>query len=98
PPTPPLFPYTTLFRSEIERERHVVLNATDIERRRRDSVVEARCGRPTLRLDGDDGLGAPLRLQRLAASRVPVHERRTKWRGEERSEEHTSELQSREKL
>src|SRR3989441_4410164 len=70
PPRSTLFPYTTLFRSEIpERQRALHAPAREHELARVDQHGEHR---------GADG-------QRGA---------RARWRGAQRSEEHTSELQS----
>src|SRR5262249_61700611 len=84
PPRPPLFPYTTLFRSPVATRavqrgaRSRMLRATHADlphRRRRPRAGGARVGRDGRRraMAGVDGVDAP---------------RRT------RSEEHTSELQS----
>src|SRR2546422_8128108 len=82
PPRSTLFPYTTLFRSEQERERH-----TDRRRQRHagERDPQARPQRAPLARPGDE------RRDRAAPDRVGDHD----GDGVERSEEHTSELQSR---
>src|SRR2546429_2400680 len=70
PPRSTLFPYTTLFRSRVDHERHVGADQPHED----GEVAEEEP------IDG--ALGEPGRHQR------PVH-------GTRRSEEHTSELQSR---
>src|SRR2546422_1174028 len=74
PPRSTLFPYTTLFRSEVGR-------AQEAERPGR-RVVE-----PSLHDDPDRRLRAPVVLVEPMLADVPL--------GRRRSEEHTSELQSR---
>src|SRR5256885_10848451 len=83
PPRSTLFPYTTLFRSPDDHVHHA-----------RDEEAEAVTGRPELLRD---------RARRVAAERVrdeerdgDVHEREPDERHHraDRSEEHTSELQS----
>src|SRR3712207_8659599 len=70
PPRSTLFPYTTLFRSDVLRLLDEV---------RRDTLLRAGDDRPVLRVE----------LRDPALARLP---------GEGRSEEHTSELQSRQYL
>src|SRR5207253_10923068 len=82
PPTPPLFPYTTLFRSGGER----ALAATGA----RDTVNQRR-----LRNRGASGARDGNRDRREIAIEEPRVERHP---GALRSEEHTSELQSRGQL
>src|SRR3712207_7163890 len=85
PPRSTLFPYTTLFRSSVEHhQRHEVGDALAqvVHRERRDQL-------------GDRG------ANRLAVTAdVPARPRHRPWlaRRGERSEEHTSELQSRQYL
>src|SRR5690606_42165643 len=84
PPSPPLFPYTTLFRSRLAPP----YRATG----RRDSGERSRHRVPTL-ARGDPGQASrrPLgRCRGAGGGTVPGRE--------PRSEEHTSELQSRENL
>src|SRR3712207_9033695 len=80
PPRSTLFPYTTLFRSELRRDRR-------------------RPGELGLRLAGGQGL-EPRHAQRTAAHarRWSGSRRRARHRPRPRSEEHTSELQSRQYL
>src|SRR5690606_41932353 len=78
PPIPPLFPYTTLFRSH-HFQRHGLREVAVAQGRE----VVAAVGRP-----------APDGLEEQARRRVHVGGRA----GGARSEEHTSELQSRENL
>src|SRR5207248_11153317 len=88
PPRPPLFPYTTLFRSY--RDRAVVYVLAHVLRIALERIAEAACRRPDDRVD----VAGPLleillaELQRdffaLQFGNVRRH----------RSEEHTSELQS----
>src|SRR5207248_11667373 len=92
PPTPTLFPYTTLFRSDLalrartrerlEREIHALRALPHRSHRR---LLRARRNRRGAA--GDEGLGC-----------APHHRargiRRPAARGSVRSEEHTSELQS----
>src|SRR5438874_3071596 len=77
PPRPPLFPYTTLFRS---------LGVLDLIERDSDAVV---------RRAGEQGEKLLARLRELQ-TRFPAALRDVRGRG--RSEEHTSELQSRRDL
>src|SRR5690606_39362344 len=91
PPLPTLFPYTTLFRSPARRTAEVscaraVSSAARAARDRSRSVPRGRAA-PTSR--------ARLRC-RAARSALPV--RIAARPDRERSEEHTSELQSRENL
>src|SRR5207253_6727258 len=90
PPTSPLFPYTTLFRSD----RHLVIAEVvgldavfDLEAE--DVVVDALRGGEFRSIDGQQ-FGERLLALLLAPRQIG-------WRGraEARSEEHTSELQSR---
>src|SRR3712207_7953680 len=79
PPRSTLFPYTTLFRSLVQR----IANEVALDRER--VLHEAR------RMEGADGLvPGDARCHHLAAARPAGHE--------VRSEEHTSELQSRQYL
>src|SRR5690349_22127753 len=80
PPRSTLFPYTTLFRSNVRIERHGDL---------RDQALEGSAARQTLSA-GD------VRHVVRARRRGRVHRRRDP--DAQRSEEHTSELQSRRDL
>src|SRR5262245_63947334 len=82
PPTSTLFPYTTLFRSQVERGLALLEGLGDEAREgaRRDVAVLRRRQRLALVLEGLRG--------RLAPASAMIAARR------ERSEEHTSELQS----
>src|SRR5690606_41507519 len=84
PPSSPLFPYTTLFRS-----RPAAGNAPDPQD---DFLLRGR----------EQGVRAPVPGRRAGAGVQPAgHARRAaarRWGGHPRSEEHTSELQSRENL
>src|SRR5690606_39886870 len=94
-----LFPYTTLFRSRADLCR--TLQATRGDRRRHpDRRLHRRLGQPDLRPDEQRRGAGPAtaggrsecrrpRLATAAVRRIP---------GATRSEEHTSELQSRENL
>src|SRR5699024_12273365 len=93
PPRPPLFPYTTLFRSEVRRVEAVDLadlRAHDL------SGVDAVLYGPS-----DRGLrqsGPSCRIvdsHRSVAEDITSHPFAQPRLGVERSEEHTSELQSR---
>src|SRR5207247_11152086 len=87
PPPPPLFPYTTLFRSRIHDQRR--RPQTFIDRGRIDDRLE---GRPGLAMRGH----RPIVL--AAREIVPADHRQDgtgPWIECQRSEEHTSELQSR---
>src|SRR5205823_9012180 len=88
PPTPPLFPYTTLFRStraaRLGRSPHR-LTAGDRQRRRHE---ERGHGRRTRNRRAALAGGTARRPRRLARGRA-VRPARLR-----RSEEHTSELQS----
>src|SRR5689334_24147353 len=73
PPTSTLFPYTTLFRSDLDAAKAIPL----LER----AVVTAEsCGHD--------------RVVARAAAQLVYANKRTDWPAAERSEEHTSELQS----
>src|SRR3712207_8214663 len=82
PPRSTLFPYTTLFRSEL---------AVEVTSRRRGEVLERAGGRELL-----DGRSARLHLFRLVA--CPLDREARVRHLLARSEEHTSELQSRQYL
>src|SRR5690606_41657828 len=92
PPSPPLLPYTTLFRSRVPGDhvaRGVAHGAAD--------ALDPGVDRPALgRLRSHDGELGALGRGRLEtpARALPLLEERL----EIRSEEHTSELQSRENL
>src|SRR5690606_41511548 len=75
-PRPPLFPYTTLFRSRRRRSSSASASSPAPTRSSRRAWASTRCGR---------------RSSSSTRSRVPGSTRG-------RSEEHTSELQSRENL
>src|SRR3712207_7890283 len=79
PPRSTLFPYTTLFRSRISRNRKHVPHQRTSELR-----PHAHCVRI-----GEKPVGKP---------RTPCVQKREKARACDRSEEHTSELQSRQYL
>src|SRR5207247_8605687 len=81
PPTSTLFPYTTLFRSLPDRG---VLDS----RERRRGVVE-------LRARGDDVDALPVAVENDGGAEPPVGADPAVQRLRDRSEEHTSELQSR---
>src|SRR5438445_6437819 len=88
PPTPTLFPYTTLFRSQTSAGRHLLAHELT-------HTVQQQRGLPALSraVDGGDSLD-DARLESEAeavASEITSEEN-------ERSEEHTSELQSRQYL
>src|SRR5207302_10900110 len=97
PPPPPLFPYTTLFRSAIERR-------SANPRAKRSAVLEV--ARTARKNDLPSALREPPgkllpRLRRPLLHRVHVATRPGMEHDEglaRRSEEHTSELQSRENL
>src|SRR5690606_41002086 len=92
PPPPTLFPYTTLFRSQ--RVSGVLTEAVD--------EVEDTAGEPGLLEDaGPQRRREGSELRGLEDHRVAGGQRRAQLPGlehEGRSEEHTSELQSRENL
>src|SRR3712207_7970565 len=75
PPRSTLFPYTTLFRSEVRRGTH---------------------GLPRRSGSSRDGIGAALGAARGCSARIATAS--GEGHQEERSEEHTSELQSRQYL
>src|SRR5690606_41409085 len=89
PPPPPLFPYTTLFRSQARlppppmRRERAPSGEVDDRPRQQDPGHAADRHRPEHRLRERRDLAPRRRGDRIAA---------------ERSEEHTSELQSRENL
>src|SRR2546429_9944924 len=91
PPRSTLFPYTTLFRSP-PRRRTTVQIGVDIGGTFTDIVALDRAGRlsltkvPSTPKDLLDGIGAAVTRVLALADGQP---------GEQRSEEHTSELQSR---
>src|SRR5207253_10597438 len=78
PPTPTLFPYTTLFRSRCRPSRLPAHRRA----RRRCHGGSHRAGRRSEPAGGD--MAVKLRLTRVGSKKNPI-----------RSEEHTSELQSR---
>src|SRR5688572_31045529 len=84
PPRPPLFPYTTLFRSS-SRPRRASLIATYGKIA---AAPQPRAGAGTARLAGDFEVHSPKQQRRLAFPLTLLP----------RSEEHTSELQSQSKL
>src|SRR3712207_7564808 len=86
PPRSPLFPYTTLFRS-------VVVALDDVQVTRR---VEAELVRHVER--GLRGRAAIAGVATLAVARDAGHGLRSEVESADRSEEHTSELQSRQYL
>src|SRR5437762_6523950 len=80
PPSPPLFPYTTLFRSVVEHPREPIAEGEHIERRFRRAIASCEEHRyPPPLSEAAIGLGRAA-MQRACRAR--------------RSEEHTSELQS----
>src|SRR3712207_7068543 len=90
PPRSTLFPYTTLFRSDVRRRARAGLE---------DHVGDLALDRRELRVAEVGGIAAPpgQRVQRW--QQLERHERRTPAELEQsRSEEHTSELQSRQYL
>src|SRR5690606_41579537 len=92
-PRPPLSPYTTLFRSpEVVGDR-VLQDPLEQQRQFGRRTVGIAGGEPEHRVlhDVERNLPVANRVDRLL-------ERSALGRGEERSEEHTSELQSRENL
>src|SRR5690606_40120412 len=88
PPTSPLFPYTTLFRSRDSLRPRRLLDRRQLEVRADPVAVRGQEGH-------QDGAGRE-NPGRDEKPRVVVAERLPRLR--ERSEEHTSELQSRENL
>src|SRR5205085_12181822 len=88
PPTSTLFPYTTLFRSQALRLRGGVVGLAVGQH---PEVADGQDDRPGDRAAGDHPAPAP-----SATSPAPAPCARE--RGEERSEEHTSELQSQSNL
>src|SRR5207249_8868162 len=93
PPHPPLFPYTTLFRSPFPVCRHqlgcheVVAGQPELPGEAADTATEREACHAGVR-DGADGRGEPER----EGFAVEFAEERARL---DRSEEHTSELQSR---
>src|SRR5262249_62028445 len=91
PPAPPLFPYTTLFRSlGLTYEDRLEEQPAPAVQVRQDSQLLERIRRQVLRLvdDQNDAAARPaLTLQEFCEGIVQVA-------GARRSEEHTSELQS----
>src|SRR5690606_41660171 len=97
-PSPPLFPYTTLFRSTAPAEASTSVSSMENDLQRAiDLAREAR--RPVFVLGvGARQSAAPLRAV-LSATDAPVLSTyRAKGVIPDRSEEHTSELQSRENV
>src|SRR3712207_7598031 len=86
PPRSPLFPYTTLFRSATGREKSLKSVPTGCS-----SAKDAHDGEATAGFE--DAAGLP-----QGTSRVPELVQRPAADGSRRSEEHTSELQSRQYL
>src|SRR3712207_9072074 len=94
PPRSTLFPYTTLFRSRIEAEEHRDEHRRAAERARPDGDPEHLRGDELLRVDRR-------RQDRVVGALELGLDEGAEHRGEgggERSEEHTSELQSRQYL
>src|SRR5690625_7025265 len=83
-PTPSLFPYTTLFRSAVTRVRHATARAIH-------NFFDQRgyywVNKPIITTSDAEGAGEMFRISSLDLLNIP--------RTEDRSEEHTSELQSR---
>src|SRR5690606_39283827 len=96
-PTPPLFPYTTLFRSRNTRELRGDREVVEVRALTPLGWVEREASATGLgRRDGSDDhatepVGVEGRVQWPGCAAVHLHVVR-------RSEEHTSELQSRENL
>src|SRR3712207_7515891 len=88
PPRSTLFPYTTLFRSHVARVARV--EHADAVRVPRDVEVGADEQRVVDRVVAGLLVGRPARVERLERADLPRRRRR--------SEEHTSELQSRQYL
>src|SRR2546421_8366004 len=84
PPRSTLFPYTTLFRSLEAARHHVEIDAAPVQESQRGDHLGDAVGMHVHRLDRHEG-AEPLRV-------------RDDVLGDERSEEHTSELQSRSDL
>src|SRR5690606_42098693 len=97
PPAPPLFPYTTLFRSDPFRRELLrgLQRKLDHAREGDDGDVLARPHHPGLADRHDPILGVRHRVA-LAVDELMLEEDHRI--GVPRSEEHTSELQSRENL
>src|SRR5204862_6903431 len=89
PPRPPLFPYTTLFRSRIRAARRHVERADDVTLARQAalSATPAPTG-----AEGARGARVAELFREIGLSHVGVDQ------AGNRSEEHTSELQSRRDL
>src|SRR5258707_1963365 len=77
PPKSTLFPYTTLFRSEVH-------NFAQIYRIAEVDIIHGRCDYIAVRMS--------------VCRQCPCHVNKVHWRHTDRSEEHTSELQSRQYL
>src|SRR5690606_41215322 len=92
PPRLTLFPYTTLFRSAQQGRLPVGVDAALVRRQQPRDRLQQRRLAGAVRADDADGL-APVGDERQALDRVDLGHR-----GAVRSEEHTSELQSRENL
>src|SRR3712207_9592768 len=94
PPRSTLFPYTTLFRSAERNARTDQNEATSL--RRRQGLIEE----PRTECEREDR--RHVRQQRGARGSLPrkhpVEQHRCETRRQDRSEEHTSELQSRQYL
>src|SRR3712207_8654282 len=88
PPRSTLFPYTTLFRSPGDRGGRAALELAG------DGLRAARAVRPPPR----DGAGLLQRAQRVRAGPLAHRLPGVRALGRPRSEEHTSELQSRQYL
>src|SRR3712207_8540961 len=86
PPRSTLFPYTTLFRSDLLHDIHLLPDALDI----RDDQAEPRPKRARVAPEALDRIGIALRHR--------AHAERDRHDDQDRSEEHTSELQSRQYL
>src|SRR5699024_12261289 len=80
PPSPPLFPYTTLFRSDAAG----VLRHDRLMGKRRETVMRETIDVESIGLHGDLSAGSPFRVEEICSQHQI-----------DRSEEHTSELQSR---
>src|SRR3712207_8428186 len=90
PPRSTLFPYTTLFRSQQPPNGTVVVS---VEHSAGRAVLRGRCTK-----QGTDAVEGSLSTGEIGSATAELHRVLAHWLNLPRSEEHTSELQSRQYL